>query len=457
MAEDRIEMQINVDAGDAVRQVGEVSRSIEKLAEKTKDASEKGRESWSIWERVSGGFSSFGERVAKAAGYIATAVAILRELADVAMKAAKAVVDAGHLLAGLSSNIGGKAAIEVFREASRLAGEEGIGLKGRAALVESAETLADLRPGATQKEMAAFMGQMADLQRATGQGGRSAASAVLSLEGNLGMSREQAVTATAALVGGGLPVDVIESLASRSGPAGLDFLAAAFAAREQGLPLSTAGRSLGSLMDAVNRQDERGGVSADLRALGITEGMSTTERIAALAAALESGVPSSRVEAAIGGPSNMRLLIPFARAIKSGGLARARKELADPRTIPKMIAEQEQNDYVAAMRRQERRELAEQVERENSSLGGVGERMLQAQSEMTNVPIPNVGAGLLGFGLKDLATAGYAAGSAAVDWANGLSNDAVNKQRITFNITNNNGVQIYGDDPPTAPSGRLDQ
>lgn len=194
-----------------------------------------------------------------------------------------------------------------------------------------------------------------------------------SLEANFGLTQQQAVDQAAVLLNSGLGAQTIQDLAEKAGPVGGQELFARLLAARGEVNLGRAGRSLPTLISALNRRDETGGLASDLTSVGITEDQTMTDRIDLLAAAVASGqISQGQFENAIGGAQNLRLFSPLARA--RGGQAMAEQALLTGTAVGE-VEKLRQSEYVRIAERQQQRELRLKLAEEAGGGSAVVERI----------------------------------------------------------------------------------
>ena len=390
--------------------------------------------------------SAFGGMIAQFVGFAAigsTIIGTFKEIAAEALRAATAVKEVGDATRGLSANIGGRRAQQIFGQVTTIAAENRFSVAGRAQLLEGVSALTDAQPNLNNTQIVASARNLALLQRATGVGGKQGFSVVQSLQANVGLSESQAVDTAASLLNSGFDASAVEDIVSRGGNVGgLEFVALASAARQTGLAPGDAGRALPTLIGALNQRDERGNLASSLTSLGITEDQTLTQRLAFLDAQRAAGaISQGAFEKATGGAQNARIVAPLTRALQQGLLAPELAALTDPNSAENAVAAILQNQYVRAAERANVRELGITAGREQSALTPVGEE-LQAESKRTE--------GLPGW----IRAASFIGNLPNLIFPDDPEADASRTQTIINNTIINNNPIFHGEDPTTSDSGR---
>ncbi len=393
---EEIKQRITIESEEAEQRLRQVSQGEQELAGSTKgagDAAERTTQQMSAKDRVLGSLA--GNVKSMVAGWIAfsaiagTVIGLLRDITSNAIEAAKAVAQIGASLRGLSANIGGQAAADVFQDVTEIAAENRFNVEGRAQLLEGVTAGTDIREGLSREQIGALTRNLAQLQRGTGVGGREGFLTIQSLGANLNLNDEQSVDVAAALLSRGVDASAVRDLAERGGNVGgIDVLALLLAAREQGLDVNRAGRALPTVIGALTRREESGELSQELQNLGLTEGQGFVESLEFLVQQRAAGkITEGQFSRAVGGEQNARIAVPLARVLATpGALDAAREALLDPQASEQLIEEITKNKFVRAQERQNVRELAAQVRRERSSLTPLGEELAEFDARHQDVP-----------------------------------------------------------------------
>jgi len=360
--------------------VDEVGKSADRTSKHNRDLSSTTRQAGREADRTTGdmdGLSrgtdrvrdSIGQKIKGWLSFIAlsgTIVTTVREITSFVKDQVKAVAELGKELRGLTANIGGKESAEVFRRVTDIAAENRFSVAGRQKLLEGVTSLTDARPGLTVNQIEAEAKRLATLQRATGVGGASAQQVLLSAQENLGLTSDQSVDFATAAINSGVTPEALDEIIQRGGNVGgLDAVAALIGARETGLNVSKAGRSIPSLIAALTRRTPDGQLADELTAVGITEEQSLIQRLQTIQQARAAGtISQGQFETSIGGAQNLRLVGPLLRAIETGAFERSRQALLDPNAAENTIAELQRNPFVRAQERKNVRDLLEQSQRE---------------------------------------------------------------------------------------------
>lgn len=173
-------------------------------------------------------------------------------------------------------------------------------------------------------------------------------------------------------------------------------MALLLAARGQGLNVAESGEQVETLIGALTRRGADGELAPELADLGVSGGMSLTQRLAFLTERRRTGrISRGQFERAIGGAQNLKVVAPLQRTLNTpGALASARATLGDDQAVENAIRALLESEAVRAQESADARELQRTLATERSGMGGLGERLDEAGTTFSDV---GDGSSTLGF------------------------------------------------------------
>jgi|GEM_PF-5903142 len=313
---------------------------------------------------------------------LTTAISLVTDLADKSVKAAKSVADLGNQINALAVNQGGQVADQTIKDINAIARLQDLGVAGRNELINAASTITDLTPGISQGELRDQLGRVARIRRVAGESAGSGADAAVLLQtaqAQTQLAPDAVADQVAAFLTSGFDNQTLADL-YRRGDQGL--MAAVYGARDQGLNLKRSASAIPQIVGALDRRDEYGRLSKDLSGLGITESMSTVERLQAIGRATEEGrINTARLTSLLGGQSALEVALPLLQASRPDVLQRSLAEIQST-TLSSLEARRGQSRFVQAADRAAARGLRDQLALEESNLASLGEAGMEITSEI---------------------------------------------------------------------------
>lgn len=297
-------------------------------------------------------------------------VAGLRKIREESERTLKNIVDLGNELRDLSVNMG-----PLTDEAMRRIDATAETKEQRTALIGMASTLTSRRPDLAEDVDALHerLQRAAPLQRVTGASGADLADTTLALEA-VGFDRPEDAAAT--LMTGGFQAGDIQRMAQRGGRETLELAMAA--SRASDIDPRMAGRSMPQVLRALDQRDDAGDLTEQLRAIGISDGMSVEDRILTAGRAMSGDDRGQRALArnALGDTAD-QFVPALIAGIESGELDQVRHDLAtttaaglEDRMLQSEHQQRAQAQGARDLRRQrtgERADIAERAEREDEA------------------------------------------------------------------------------------------
>jgi hypothetical protein len=406
---EEIKQVVTVDAAEAIRKLNELTGVEHKLAGATDVAAEAGKRQAKAADQ--GGFSmkalaqNIASTIGGMMGFTSAAGGVvmwLKAMADAADEAFKSVAKLGNQMRALVNEVGAKQAGELKAGAEQIAKEMGTGVEGRTRLMQTAQEIAEKRPGQTTEQIMATMRSVATFEKATA--GKGDFSTLFALQKRLGLTEQQAVDTGTQLLNGPFEKDTLQQVLQKTGeaPGGMDFMALLSASSKQGLDVGRAQRQIPSLMSAITTKDEHGRLGRELQMAGITDQTGLADRMRMLIEAKNSGkLTQSQFEKAIGGADSAAIFAgPMERALAApGGLDAARADLTAPGAAAAKIAEQQKSPEIRTAEELARQELRKQQAKETPAAASVGEKLGEAR---TRVAEQSFGSELLGYSTESV-------------------------------------------------------
>ncbi len=385
MAEITQDMKIS-GAKQVIESIEKVARATRQMGEATQKSSEEAHQANRTAEQTKGAQKDLADSAAVLVAEWSSMLAVggllktlLEDITKQSLEAVAAMKSLAEVSRGLSTNLGGKVADRLVNQVNLIAGEAGMDVAGRNALVDAMGAATDVRD-MNDEDQVALSRNLATLDRATGLRGKSAFKALQTITSRLGVSDETAVDMLASMVNQGVSGDMVQRIVHRGGDA--RFLGLVSQARGS-MDTDDIGRQFDSIANAMMGVDEAGNIKPELEALGLTNEMKPFDRLQFLTKSLAGGqINEGQFMQATGGPQASPLMNAFREAMgQPGSVEAATSALADPQAAEREIAKLMQSPRQQNREKLNRAELRTQIAKETKGMSNFGMNAAMVSNE----------------------------------------------------------------------------